>query len=139
MKYDFLIGLEYLNAQHQHNYEIQQEALELAKKAINSTKESIMNNKVLNETTKANIIEKLTSIKYIIGFPDSFLSSNKSDIDSIFDDLEISDNMIEQYLRIKKFNLSLSNQPDDSFELRLTKLLRSGDLQYYAKENILCA
>lgn len=132
-----ILGLEHVNAQHQHNPEIQMAATNFVQQAINAAIESINKNKILNETTKSDITDKLGNVNLIIGFHDVF-SNNNSFIEGIFEDLDLSNGMIEQYLWIKKINLSINNQPDDSFEAKLRRLLRSGDFQYSKIKNTLC-
>lgn len=91
-----------------------------------------------NDDAKQDVLEKLNTIQYIIGYPEEILNLRK--IEEFYGELELNgtEGIVETYLTIIKYTQMIQNNPKSNWKRKLIELALRYNIKYYTDENKLC-
>lgn len=129
-------ALQALYAKRYFNKEIHDSAKDFAKEAVTDVI-SELNSRSMDDDAKHDVIEKLKTIQYVIGYPDEVLDLQK--IEEFYKDLELNgtEEIVESFLKIENFKFKIWNSPKSNWKKKLYDKFTE-DLKYYIDDNILC-
>lgn len=132
-----LPALKALEAQHLFDPEIQKSVADLASNAIRDYREEVTA-KVLDESIRTKIVDKINSIKLIVTYPDEVLNISK--IDGIYEDLELtgSESFVKMYVELTLHRTSIERESKSSWIRVLTNILIKELDKYNPDLNVLC-
>ena len=130
-------ALEALHALRYSNKEVQDSVKELAKEGVHDFIAEV-NKLDIDDNTKHDIAAKLNTLKYVIGYPDLVLDLQK--IEEYYDELELNgtEGLVETYLKTKRYNEKIRNNPDSNWKMKLTQMTDIKSITFITNDNILC-
>lgn len=132
-------ALDYLYSQTYQDKNSEQSCETFARKAVGFAIEKVADDAKLNETVKADVINRLKSIKYIVAIPKEMLEPEN--IEEFYKELNLTTEpkFVETSLEINKFHLKIEKEPKSSMKKQLDELSVIKTIAVeYNKQNILC-
>ena len=91
----------------------------------------------INNEAKLDVVGKLNTATYVIGYPEEVLDLQK--VEEFYKELELygTEGIIETILKLQKHNKKINNNPKSDWKRKIKKF--GGDyLNYFIEENIIC-
>ena len=133
-------ALEALMAKTYFDQSTQRAAEELVVEAVKDSLAHIKSSKLLNETMKEKLVEKLTTVKLSVMFQEEILDSTKIvEIYGEFDTKE-SDSFVEMLIKMVNYDKKLENEPRTNWIKDFKTVnsnLKNNYVIYLTDENIL--
>ena len=132
-------ALEALYAIKYFDEEVQESAEDFVKEAVQDVTANLYSNVVMNDTIKDEINQKISTIKYIIGYPAEILNHDK--IEEFYDELHLigTEGAVETYLKMEEYNQKIDNDPVTSWKRKLNSISGDDDeIKFDTNENVLC-
>ncbi|CAO1441045.1 unnamed protein product [Diamesa serratosioi] len=130
--------LEALYAQRYFNEQVQESVKDLTKEVVRDIVAELYKSDTVNNTVKHEVDQKLSTIKYIIGYPDEILNLEK--VEEFYEDLDLdgTEGSVETFLKIEDYNQKIENDPITSWKRKLNSLSGDDDeIKLDLNENIL--
>ena len=130
-------ALQALYAERYFNKEVQESALDFIKEVVRDIIGEVKNLDI-NEDAKLDVVKKLNTAHYIIGYPEEVLDLEK--IKKFYDKLELNgtEGIVETYLKIESFNENIKNRPKSNWKKKLIEWSLQQEIKYYTDDNIIC-
>ena len=112
--------------------------------AKNFTKEAVkdviaeLKNRDIHDDAIEELVEKLESIHYNIGYTDKVLNLQK--IEEFYKDLKLigDEEIVETFLKIENYDRKISNDPESNWKRKLKSKTSEVEIKYFTDDNILC-
>lgn len=113
--------------------------INIQKSAMDFTKEVVQDYIAeISDEADEDIIEKLNSIDYVIGYPKEV--SNLKKIEEFYDELDLdgTEGFVATFLEMENYDQKIRNNPSSDWKRKLQVLCIQYDNKYFAEYNILC-
>ena len=129
--------LQALYAKRYFDKDVQDSAKELTKEVVRDFTAEVSKFNISDEA-KQDVVEKLNTIRYIIGYPEEFLDLKK--IEEFYDDLELNgtEGIVETYFKIQSYAWKIQDSPNSGWKKNLIKFIYVEQMKYFADDNIFC-
>ena len=122
------------------NLEVQKSAKNFTKEAVEEYIKNIIeiDSEDFTFEVKRDLIEKLNSTDYIIGYSDEVLNLKK--IEELYDDLDLNETeaLVETYQKLEFYDQKIGNLPYSNWKKKLHVQSREKEIKYFTDDNILC-
>lgn len=136
---DFLSpSLEFMYSQRYQDEEIVESVKRFSSEAVGMMTKIIENKGTLDDTMKQDVVERLKSIKYVIGVRKEILDVTK--IEDFYSDLGLTGDeaQVEMFLKIDNHHEKIENESRNSWRRKLDLISMDTEVEYFIDDNFLC-
>ena len=129
--------LQALYAERYFDKDVQDSAKELTKEVVKDFTAEVSKFNISDEA-KLDVVEKLNTIQFIIGYPEELLDLKK--IEELYEDLELNgtEGVVETYVTIQSYAWKSPNGIVSNWKNKLIEFVFQDQITYYPDDNIFC-
>lgn len=133
-----VVEFTYSQSQRYRNEDVERSANVFATDAVNFAIEKISLGTELVDNIKHDVIDRLKSVRIILGFPEEISSSRK--IEEFYNELKLKGNetYFESCREFHKHHQKLENEPHESWRRKLDEMTFKTEVEYFSNDNYLC-
>lgn len=130
--------LEALHAQKYFSKELQLSVINFTKEIVADFMTNINTMDNYSEDVKQNVMEKLSNMKYAIGYPQEVFDLSK--IEEYYEELDLDgkEGYVESMLKMFSYYYKIENSLVKSWKKKLLNKCSQIYIEYYTDDNILC-
>ncbi|CAO1412737.1 unnamed protein product [Diamesa tonsa] len=116
-------ALEALHAKKYFNVEVQDSVKDFTKEAVHDFIAEV-NKLDIDNDTKQDLVAKLKTIKYAIGYPEEVLDLQK--VEEFYEELDLNgtEGLVETYLKMEQNTNKINKNPNTNWKKKLIKMLK---------------